>query len=115
MSLCDACLKPGHCCKAMHVTGGSREHGFMQEPMSFQTGEHVAMRHGLPFRPLEQGEDGAWLSWWCTNLRDDGRCSDYENRPDLCRRYVAGSDRLCVHFMPTEDLDLADRTAIRLA
>lgn len=37
-------------------------------------------------------EDGAYYIQWpmrCTKVSEDGlRCMDYENRPELCRRYV---------------------------
>jgi Fe-S-cluster containining protein len=33
----------------------------------------------------------------CTNLGTDGRCMDYENRPDMCRNFTAATmHRYCV-------------------
>lgn len=54
--------------------------------------EHVQI--GLPFMPLYQMPSGAWRMW-CPRLGRDGRCTDYENRPALCRGYVAGEDPVC--------------------
>jgi Fe-S-cluster containining protein len=51
---------------------------------------------GLPFLPLFQHSCGDWM-FWCPLLDiKTGRCSDYENRPALCRSYKAGSDYLCI-------------------
>jgi Fe-S-cluster containining protein len=81
----------------MYVHGGrSDDPNQIGKPMSFEQAEHVAMKNGLPFRPLDQDEKGTWR-YWCLNLLPNGRCGDYENRPGLCRLYVAGSDGLCVH------------------
>ena len=97
--LCDACSDPGHCCRRMFLSGGS---GMDQvdAPMSLERAEHLAMKHSLPMRPLEQRIDGKW-TWWCTALDpESGRCRDYENRPGLCRSFVEGGDPLCVHYVP---------------
>lgn len=78
----------------------------LDQPMSHERAEHLAMRYGLPFVPGEQRPDGTW-AYACYNLGSDGRCTDYENRPDLCRRYVAGSDGLCVHYWARPDVAVA--------
>lgn len=101
MSLCDTCAVPGRCCLKVYLTGG-QDGDRISQPMSFERAEHMALRHRLPFRPAHQIEDGSWV-WWCTNLGRDGRCTDYENRPQLCRDYKPGSDELCVHHEPSED------------
>jgi Fe-S-cluster containining protein len=66
-------------------------------PMSREAAEHAALRYGLPFVPAHQHPDGRW-DWSCTQLQKDGRCGIYEDRPQLCRTYAAGSDPLCVHY-----------------
>lgn len=70
--------------------------------MSAEKAEHLALRYGLPFRPLRQTEEARWR-WWCTNLLPSGRCGDYENRPEVCRIFVAGSDPLCVHYWAADE------------
>jgi len=99
--LCETCIDPGHCCRDLHLTGGSvvDPTDRADVPMSFEAAEHFAMRSRLPFRPFRQHEDGTWR-WWCTALGPDGRCTVYETRPQLCRDYRAGSDGLCVHYWP---------------
>jgi len=47
---------------------------------------------GLPFLPLML--QGGWWMFTCP-LLVDGRCSDYDNRPELCRDYQPMSDLLC--------------------
>ena len=34
----------------------------------------------------------------CTLLDENGRCSDYENRPAVCRNYEPASDQLCCEW-----------------
>ena len=60
--------------------------------------DHVMV--GLPFMPLMTRPDGRWLLW-CPVLGRDGRCTDYENRPALCRSFEAGSDPLCAMHHPS--------------
>lgn len=92
MSLCDTCMSPGHCCKRLVLTGGE-----FNEPQSPEAAEHALLKRGMPmFRIGEEIEPGKY-AFWCTALGPDGRCTIYDERPDLCRRYVAGSDGLCVH------------------
>lgn len=38
------------------------------------------------FKPTGTRIDGL-LEFYCEKLNEDGSCSDYENRPDLCRDY----------------------------
>ena len=37
---------------------------------------------------------GYWV-FGCRNLSPEGRCTDYVSRPDLCKRYRAGTGNLC--------------------
>lgn len=55
--------------------------------------------NGLPFIPVKV-VDGYWL-FGCPMLDwDTGRCTDYENRPTLCREYQPMSDPLCAMHAP---------------
>ena len=96
--LCEVCLDPGACCKKIFLSGRNPETGErMEQPMSFEKAEHMAMGAGLPFYPSEQRPDGTW-NWTCTQILSNGRCGIYESRPQLCKDYAAGSSPLCVHY-----------------
>lgn len=107
---CDSCPKPGRCCTGLVLNGGELAKG---TTMLAALATMATLRHqradgrmtiGAPFMPLMQRGDGEWL-WWCPNLQADGRCGDYENRPEPCWRYTAGDDFLCVMHVPSiEDL-----------
>lgn len=103
MSLCDTCREPGHCCKEFNLSGRDGH-------ITFWDDETPAMEERFPFVPLyrtdqwtvEFGPDtgrtySAWR-WSCTKLGADGRCTIYDERPQLCRDYEAGSDPLCIEF-----------------
>lgn len=90
--LCETCMRPGSCCKDLYLSGGG-----LHNPQSLESVERRTLELGLfMFRPLHQDEYGRWR-FWCTNLQPDGRCGDYEGRPELCRTYNEGYDGLCVH------------------
>lgn len=70
-------------------------------------GIEYAERHHLPFIPLDTYASTAadampgyvGIRWQCKNLTPEGRCGDYENRPNLCRIYEPGEDRLCAVYI----------------
>lgn len=99
MSLCDVCRNPGVCCKRL-MLGGVTEKAF---PTKLDALVIAAARPfestGLPFLPVTVIE-GHWL-FTCPVLDwETGRCSDYENRPALCRNFEPGSDPLCAEAAP---------------
>lgn len=62
----------------------------------------------LPFVPLRRmwyeapngahkPKDCVWL-FRCPKLGEDGRCTVYEHRPEVCRVYEPGEDVMCVHY-----------------
>lgn len=62
---------------------------------------------GTPFVPWmelerftfeETGRQFATYLWSCPVLLPNGRCGDYENRPNVCRSFEPASDLLCVHY-----------------
>ncbi len=104
MSLCDRCISPGACCKKLRLyrESGEAVTFWLDEPI-----EEQLSKDELPFKPLdlvvectdsETGRKYGVFDFMCPKLRPDGRCGDYENRPDLCRRFEPGSGPLCVHY-----------------
>ena len=127
-SLCDTCRAPGRCCTGFVLGGGDFARGetMLGALVALATVEHygpmdwsripsrkpgetleqytdrlpVQSRHvGLPFMPLHVDRYGSW-QFWCPLLGRDGRCTDYENRPPLCREYQPGTDKLCAEWQP---------------
>lgn len=99
--ICGRCVSPGRCCTGFNLSdadGNSR---------TFWDDETPQIWDGLPFKPkerwgqwtVESGPDvgrtySAWR-WTCTKVGADGKCTIYEDRPDLCRRFEPLSDQLC--------------------
>lgn len=50
--------------------------------------------------PLHEGEEQTQVLFACDRLGTDGRCMQYDDRPDVCRIFDAGSDALCVKRAP---------------
>jgi hypothetical protein len=106
MSACDTCRDPGACCTGFQLNGGEGAWpSFWVDDTPLAP--LICMAAGwLPFVPVVRGptikgEDGSYWAvekWGCLMLGEDGRCMDYENRPELCKRYEPKSDALCVEF-----------------
>jgi Fe-S-cluster containining protein len=105
MSLCDTCHSPGHCCKdfvLIHL-------GTFWEASWVEDARAKMIEHDLPFIPsrfihADNPEPGhapyGDVRFSCPRLGDDGRCTIYESRPQLCRSYEPATDALCVYFIP---------------
>jgi hypothetical protein len=106
VSLCDICTSPGRCCTDLALSGGDKVRGFLNDrDMTRERVEEVLIAHNLPFKPLreEQKSDGMVWRFTCPKLTPEGRCGDYENRPNLCRDYQPGEDGLCVYYVSPEE------------
>jgi Fe-S-cluster containining protein len=103
MHLCDICPKPGRCCSNFLLFGiGNVDDLFhkdtWQEESTRATSDVgvpyfkpvLAVPHAMPY------DDGmVRVEFSCTNLLN-GRCSIYDSRPSVCRKYVPSQDILCV-------------------
>lgn len=96
-SLCDSCYAPGACCKHFTLFGCAAP-GDRYKPLDEGRAARAIAHHGFPFEVIPDA-GGAVR---CTRLQADGRCGDYENRPDLCRTLEPGMDPLCVHWRGAE-------------
>ena len=118
MSLCDACYRPGTCCKEIKLYSEKRggEHTFwldksIEQQISEMDPENL-VKHPFEVREVYErftdkktGREYGSVIFKCKNLTASGRCGDYENRPLLCRTYEPGSDDLCVHYKGAESGD----------
>jgi Fe-S-cluster containining protein len=124
MSLCDTCCKPGHCCQNIPLWGNEmdldipmsntkwkkrihkildrmdRDARLYTEQFGKKHGNHgvscfipAHLHYSITIAGVQQGKP----RFKCLNLLD-GRCSDYENRPELCKTYKEGSDSLCAEY-----------------
>jgi Fe-S-cluster containining protein len=121
VSLCDHCVKPGHCCRDIYISSQSHSGTFYADewPAAGLRWLDDAMP-GHPFSPLRlevidpadlrhdqnAGRPYGFGRWSCRNLAPSGRCGDYENRPELCKAYEPASDGLCVMYMPPVKAEL---------
>lgn len=115
MKLCDACYRPGNCCKDIRLSRGSESITFwLNEPIEPQVSaqDENLKNHPFVFDRVEE----QWFSekekqpygtvvFQCKNLLPNGRCGDYKNRPLLCKMYKAGSCQICIHHTATESGD----------
>lgn len=100
---CETCRAPGNCCKGFVLSIGKVPvDGWRERAQAAVDGR------GLPFRAVsirihERHDEGDSVTpvFDCTLLGPDGRCTDYENRPSLCRTYQPGEDPLCAEYIHT--------------
>lgn len=102
-SLCDTCRDPGACCRSFRLyddAGMPR----LFPPNEPDLIEQFLAYYELPFEPQAaervvgiSGEVGIQYRFSCSALTCEGRCSIYAKRPEICRRFEAGSSPLCVH------------------
>jgi len=67
-------------------------------------------REKLPYIPLEVGghtHKGTRAHVWftCPKLGTNGRCTIYDDRPQICRIFTAATDALCVFHSIVKDVD----------
>jgi Fe-S-cluster containining protein len=113
VSLCDTCRQPGACCRGFSLNRISDgDHLTLWDDEDPLKAVHPHIESEAPFHPVERlgqwtdAESGRTYSSWkwsCSALGEDGRCTMYDNRPDLCRRYEAGSSPLCVMYVPPDE------------
>lgn len=96
-SLCDVCDQPGNCCKDFVISFiENKEPHFVEEEILTLANIKMAL-HGFPFIATRY-EKSKGARFMCPLLDADGYCSDYENRPKLCREYKPQTDKMCVFF-----------------
>lgn len=102
MSLCDTCRVPGACCTTILLN-------IVFDATRWKADARRIMKaHGWPFYPTRVNH--AWhttvpgnvtVVFECSWLGKDGRCQNYDKRPEPCREYEAGSDVVCAEYAHT--------------
>lgn len=113
-SPCAACRDPGYCCQGLclstifpadmpraevyqHTAEGTDPWGGSNT--TEETPQFQPIR--ISGRYSDEGQHkphGVSWSFSCDWLGEDGRCTDYKNRPKLCRSYKPKSDLLCIEY-----------------
>ncbi len=108
VSVCDTCRNPGRCCTGFSLGGATFPKGetmldamiALASCIIHDVHERAIVPPFLPLRRIDWERDGdpdhVW-SLWCP-LLVNGRCSDYENRPMLCKTYRPRQDGLCAMY-----------------
>lgn len=105
MILCDRCNAPGACCRGFTIYQlVPRVPADVYEECVVRAVERLRTDFGIDYFvpskrviPPELGAVGdvAIAEWSCTRLGPDGRCTRYEDRPQVCRSYQPMDDALC--------------------
>jgi hypothetical protein len=113
VSACDTCRDPGACCAGFLLNGGPPypyDGSLSWWTIHEEDGPLAPLvkmaQMWLPFVPMTKtttryDDDGGVYEinlWGCPLLGEDGRCTDYANRPELCDHYEPKSDALCAEF-----------------
>ena len=108
MTLCDHCIDPGLCCRLISLSADPQVLTRLEALAWIASVQPASHEIGLPFIPEERQrhDDGRepferW-HWSCIYLTTEGRCSNYEGRPNLCRTFMAGIDQPCAMNCPKE-------------
>lgn len=77
------CKKCGGCCKGVQISiGEGRKFISSKEEFEEQRKKNPAIR-----RWMISGKKNKDLAFYCKFLSPEGKCNDYENRPEDCRRF----------------------------
>jgi Fe-S-cluster containining protein len=125
--LCGRCSAPGACCRGFYLNARQLQAAESDvEALGILAGLYTVDCNGrpmlgLPFVPAGYRTSGAGKGshptretpediriFDCTLLGEDGRCTDYAHRPELCVRYEPGQDALCIMHVPAADAGSAE-------
>lgn len=102
MSICTTnCRSKGNCCKSFGLN--------LTINKDISWGKELKTKlkvNNLEFlipkrAPYYDTEYALAFQFDCTKLGKDGLCTDYENRPDFCKRYIPKQDELCCEYVHT--------------
>lgn len=112
MSLCSVCPKPGMCCRNFPLFNTkSKEEVTFWEATWREDAKKFLLEMGLPFEPVavrstyETEDKLKYITalYSCPKVTVDGRCSIYQDRPQLCRKYLPGNSDICCFYKGEEN------------
>ena len=93
MSICNKCKDKGYCCRNFIIQS--------HEPWAYTAIENknkvikrLKESNLSFFIPVKKGKR-YWV-FSCSKITDEGKCSVYKSRPNLCREYRPATGDLCV-------------------
>lgn len=90
---CSECKKPGICCKQF-ILKDSIPWAYTAIETKAKVIKRLKDCNLSYFKPIRKGKR-FWV-FKCTKVKN-GKCAIYDSRPNLCRKYRAGTGTLCVH------------------
>ena len=89
------CPNPGSCCKEFAVVIRGKILGYGKYYAKPEEITRLAKTAGFPFVAKRYSYHIDTWYFSCPVLGEDGLCTDYKNRPEICRNYKPKSDGLC--------------------
>ncbi|MCH8243551.1 MAG: hypothetical protein IH897_13215 [Planctomycetes bacterium] len=114
-SACDTCRDPGYCCRNIGLSvlfPAEMHRGEVDKHIAEATcpwtgeddgGEKMPFMHPIrvttryAYRGQHKPHGVKW-GFSCDRLGKDGRCMQYEDRPEVCRNYEPKTDLLCIEY-----------------
>lgn len=99
--VCATCRSPGACCKHIPLTLMVSFEGWRERAQAVLDTNALYMLHPERVHPVPEFGDTHRVIFSCSFLTPEGRCGEYEKRPDLCRGFIPKSDPLCAEYIRT--------------
>lgn len=100
MSICNSCRTPGNCCKGFGLNLNIPKENWEYEldiRLKVNKIQFLVPRRA----PFYDTEHTLGFQFDCSLLDSNGRCSNYESRPQMCKDYQPQQDPLCCEYTRT--------------
>lgn len=95
LAVTGSCLCCGNCCRSLSLEG---PRGWLRSPAAFAS---LVQKNPQFSRFVVTGkESSGYLLFQCKRLGEDGLCSDYEDRPSVCRGFPHKDLLFCGGTLP---------------
>ncbi len=82
------CIRCGQCCRGIHLKLGGN---WLKSEKAFRRAIERNPHYAI-FQATEKDPQGL-LRFSCTKVGENNFCTDYENRPSVCRKYPSSARR----------------------